>query len=56
MPAGAIAGCALPVVAEKRRRIPFEVALVTIPIVGSDLAFPVRRIYCIGLDMTRRGL
>lgn len=29
-------------------RTPFDVPRVTVPIVGSDLAFPVRRIYCIG--------
>ena len=48
MTAGAVAGCALPVVADNSRKTPFEVASVAIPIVGSDLAFPVRRIYCIG--------
>jgi len=48
MSVGAIAGCALPVVADNRRKTPFEVPQITIPIVGSDLAFPVRRIYCIG--------
>lgn len=29
-------------------KTPFNVALVTIPVVGSDEVFPVRRIYCIG--------
>lgn len=29
-------------------RVPFNVAVTTIPIVGSDQVFPVRRIYCIG--------
>ncbi len=29
-------------------RTPFDVAAVTLPIVGSDMRFPVRRIYCIG--------
>jgi len=48
MSAGAIAGCALPVVAESRRKTPFEIAQITIPIVGGDQSFPVRRIYCIG--------
>jgi len=48
MSVGAIAGCTLPVVADNRRKTPFEVAQITIPIVGSDQAFPVRRIYCIG--------
>ncbi len=51
MAAGAVAGCALPVVAavdERRVRTPFEVAQTTVPIVGSTEQFPVRRIYCIG--------
>ena len=48
MVAGAVAGCAAPLVAEERTRTPFAVAQVSIPIVGSDLSFPVRRIYCIG--------
>ena len=48
MAAGAVAGCALPVVAESRIRTPFAVAQTTVPIVGSDEQFPVRRIYCIG--------
>jgi len=46
--AGALAGCALPGVAEQRPRTPFAVAATTIPIVGSDEVFPVRRVYCIG--------
>jgi len=29
-------------------RTPFSVPITTVPIVGSDMAFPVRRIYCIG--------
>lgn len=45
---GALAGCALPGNAAKAARTPFEVASTTVPIVGSDLVFPVRRIYCIG--------
>jgi fumarylpyruvate hydrolase len=44
---GALAGCALPTQANKVRT-PFEVATQTLPIVGSDMQFPVRRIYCIG--------
>jgi fumarylpyruvate hydrolase len=44
---GALAGCALPTQANKVRT-PFEVAAQTLPIVGSDMQFPVRRIYCIG--------
>ena len=45
---GAIAGCALPTVAQTRIKTPFEVPATTIPIVGSMEVFPVRRIYCIG--------
>ena len=45
---GAIVGCAAPVTAANAPRTPFSVAPTTIPIAGSDLAFPVRRIYCIG--------
>jgi 2-keto-4-pentenoate hydratase/2-oxohepta-3-ene-1,7-dioic acid hydratase in catechol pathway len=46
--AGALAGCALPGQAARSVRTPFEVPDTFIPIVGSDLSFPVRRIYCIG--------
>jgi 2-keto-4-pentenoate hydratase/2-oxohepta-3-ene-1,7-dioic acid hydratase in catechol pathway len=45
---GALAGCALPVQAGKSVRTPFEVPATYVPVVGSDLMFPVRRIYCIG--------
>jgi fumarylpyruvate hydrolase len=45
---GAIAGCALPSNASKQVRTPFEVPAQYLPIVGSDMQFPVRRIYCIG--------
>jgi 2-keto-4-pentenoate hydratase/2-oxohepta-3-ene-1,7-dioic acid hydratase in catechol pathway len=45
---GALAGCALPGVAQQQTRTPFSVPVATIPIVGSDEVFPVRRIYCIG--------
>ena len=48
MTVGAVAGCAMPVVAESRAKTPFNVAQTTIPIVGSSEQFPVRRIYCIG--------
>lgn len=44
---GALAGCALPGVAQQAKT-PFHVPAVNIPIVGSDEVFPVRRIYCIG--------
>jgi fumarylpyruvate hydrolase len=45
---GALAGCALPGTAAQAPKTPFTVAGTTIPIVGSDMQFPVRRIYCIG--------
>ncbi len=48
MAAGAVAGCALPGQAQSGVRTPFEVATPTVPIQGSALRFPVRRIYCIG--------
>ncbi|HEY8564595.1 MAG TPA: fumarylacetoacetate hydrolase family protein [Beijerinckiaceae bacterium] len=50
--AAATAGAALPSAAEAQvtalAKTPFAVPQTTIPIVGSDEAFPVRRIYCIG--------
>src|SRR5262252_2530936 len=45
---GALAGCALPGSAAQTPKTPFSVADTYIPIVGSDLQYPVRRIYCIG--------
>lgn len=45
---GALAGCALPGVAQQQAKTPFSVPDTYIPIVGSDELFPVRRIYCIG--------
>jgi fumarylpyruvate hydrolase len=45
---GAVVGCATPGIAQQSVKTPFSVAAVTIPIVGSDSQFPVRRIYCIG--------
>jgi len=45
---GALAGCALPGVAQDTARTPFSVPATHLPIVGSTLVFPVRRIYCIG--------
>ncbi len=45
---GALAGCALPGQAQSRARTPFEVPQTMVPIVGSEMMFPVRRIYCIG--------
>ncbi|MEO8281533.1 MAG: fumarylacetoacetate hydrolase family protein [Ideonella sp.] len=45
---GALAGCALPGAAQQSAKTPFTVPDTTIPIVGSDQLYPVRRIYCIG--------
>ena len=45
---GAVAGCALPGQASNAAKTPFTVADTFIPIAGSDMRFPVRRIYCIG--------
>src|SRR5262245_33580570 len=45
---GALAGCALPGTAAQAPKTPFMVTDTYIPIVGSDLQYPVRRIYCIG--------
>ena len=45
---GALAGCALPTVAQNTVKTPFTVPGTYLPIVGSDEQFPVRRIYCIG--------
>ena len=45
---GALAGCALPGTAAQANKTPFTVADIYVPIVGSDMQFPVRRIYCIG--------
>jgi 2-keto-4-pentenoate hydratase/2-oxohepta-3-ene-1,7-dioic acid hydratase in catechol pathway len=46
--AGALAGCALPGTAATSPRTPFTVPATYIPVVGSEMMFPVRRIYCIG--------
>jgi fumarylpyruvate hydrolase len=52
MGTGAIMGCAAPIGAQTSAqlapRTPFAVPSVNIPIAGSDMVFPVRRIYCIG--------
>lgn len=45
---GALAGCALPGTAAQGPKTPFAVADTYVPIVGSEMMFPVRRIYCIG--------
>jgi fumarylpyruvate hydrolase len=56
MTAGAVAGCAMPVVAEDRAKTPFAVAQTMVPIVGSSEMFPVRRIYCIGRNYAAHAL
>src|SRR5258706_1934236 len=48
MTTGAVAGCATATSAGPRTKTLFTVAGTTIPIAGSEIAFPVRRIYCIG--------
>ncbi|PUE09167.1 5-carboxymethyl-2-hydroxymuconate isomerase [Limnohabitans sp. T6-5] len=45
---GALAGCALPGVAQNQVKTPFSVPATYIPIEGTDEMYPVRRIYCIG--------
>ena len=45
---GMLAGCASPGAAQPGAKTPFNVPATTIPIMGSELVFPVRRIYCIG--------
>jgi 2-keto-4-pentenoate hydratase/2-oxohepta-3-ene-1,7-dioic acid hydratase in catechol pathway len=48
MTTGAVAGCTTATSAERSTKTLFTVAGTTIPIAGSEIAFPVRRIYCIG--------
>ncbi len=50
MAVGAVAGCALPGTAQQGSGVksPFAVPATYVPIVGSDMMFQVRRIYCIG--------
>ena len=45
---GALAGCAVPGVAQNIVKSPFTVPGTHVPIVGTDMQFPVRRIYCVG--------
>ncbi len=45
---GTLAACAAPSAKSEAERTPFAVAATTVPIAGSAMAFPVRRIYCIG--------
>jgi fumarylpyruvate hydrolase len=46
--AAGLAGCATTGMGGTAGRTPFAVAGATIPVAGSDMVFPVRRIYCIG--------
>ena len=46
--AAGLAGCATTGMGAGAGRTPFPVAGATIPVAGSDMVFPVRRIYCIG--------
>ena len=46
--AAGLAGCATGAGPSASARTPFTVQTVTLPVVGSDEVFPVRRIYCIG--------
>jgi fumarylpyruvate hydrolase len=46
--AAGLAGCATTGMGGSAGRTPFAVAGATIPVAGSDMVFPVRRIYCIG--------
>jgi 2-keto-4-pentenoate hydratase/2-oxohepta-3-ene-1,7-dioic acid hydratase in catechol pathway len=48
MAVGGAAGSALPAQGQATARTPFAVAQTFIPIAGTDQAFPVRRIYCVG--------
>src|SRR5471032_3561907 len=40
----------------KELKTPFEVLIATLPIVGSDQVFPVRRIYCIGRNYAAHAI
>jgi len=46
--ASGLPGCALPGAEQRGAKTPFNVPLTTIPSVGSEPVFPVRRIHCIG--------
>ncbi len=51
--AATVTGCAAPAM---QQRTPFSVASTTIPVVGSDQVFPVRRIYCIGRNYAAHAI
>ena len=46
--AAGLAGCAATGSTAGGARVPFALAGASVPVVGSDMVFPVRRIYCIG--------
>jgi fumarylpyruvate hydrolase len=46
--AASVTGCAATAPHEAQARTPFAVSATYIPVAGSELMFPVRRIYCIG--------
>ncbi|AMO21892.1 fumarylacetoacetate hydrolase family protein [Ramlibacter solisilvae] len=54
--AAVTASCGTTAMSSASRRTPFQVAGATIPIVNSDEAFPVRRIYCIGRNYRAHAL
>ena len=56
MALGAIAGCAAPGIAADRRKTLFTVENTTIPVLGIDEVFPVRRIYCIGRNYAAHAI
>ena len=48
MGVGAVAGCALPTVADDKSNVLFAQGGTYIPVMGTDRKFQVRRIYCVG--------
>ena len=48
MGVGAVAGCALPTVADDKSKVLFAQGGTYIPVMGTDEKFQVRRIYCVG--------
>jgi 2-keto-4-pentenoate hydratase/2-oxohepta-3-ene-1,7-dioic acid hydratase in catechol pathway len=56
MAAGALSGCASTAGAPGAKKPMFSIAGSTIPVVGSDQSFPVRRIYCIGRNYAAHAI
>jgi hypothetical protein len=50
---GALAGCELPGVATDAPRTPFTAPVTCVPILGTGMTFPMRRIDCLGRDRRR---